>query len=135
MPCPEKRLDHGLALELAAQCVVLPSNHARCTTKEVAVVGAQPNGARLSCAAMLQRSQTYDSFKSRRRQLQPQVRLTRQGLARLGFPCPGDRQGYSRIRLLIHKTRAPLRTPPLSAGEGGDPGQSLFRSSNHTTKK
>src|SRR5439155_10770496 len=101
----------------------------------VSAIVTPPNGARLSCAAMLQRSQTYDSFKSRRRQLQPQVRLTRQGLARLGFPFPGDRQGYSRIRLVIPKARAPLRRPPLSAGEGADPGQSLFRSSNHTTKK
>src|SRR5439155_15531458 len=74
MPCPEKRLDHGLALELAAQCVVLPSNHARCTTKEVAVVGAQPNGARLSCGATFEHAQTYDSSNRRRRQLQAQVR-------------------------------------------------------------
>src|SRR5439155_25857677 len=44
------------------------TNSTQRTTKEVAVAGAQPNGARLSCAAMLQRSQTYDSFKSRRRQ-------------------------------------------------------------------
>ena len=73
-------------------------------------MNAPSNGARLSCAARLQRSQTYDSFKSRRRQLQPQVRLTRQGLARLGFPCPGDRQGTLRIRLLIRKARAPSRS-------------------------
>src|SRR5439155_22668767 len=93
------------------------------------------SGYRLNYSSMPQRAQTTDSQKSRRRQLQPQVRLTHQGIARLGFPCPSDRQGYSRIRLVIRKTRAPLRTPPLSAGKGADPGQSLFRSSNHTTKK
>jgi len=52
-PCPEKRPDFGLTLELAAQFVVLPSNSPSCTTKEVAVVGAQPNGARLSSAALM----------------------------------------------------------------------------------
>jgi len=33
-----------------------------------------PNGARLSCGATLERAQTYDSSKRRRRQLQAQVR-------------------------------------------------------------
>jgi len=74
MPCPETRPDRGLTLELTAQSVVLPSNSRARTTKEVSVVGAQPNGVRLSCGAKFEHTQTYDSLKKRRRQLQALVR-------------------------------------------------------------
>jgi len=53
MPCPDKRPDLRLTLDLAAQSVVLSSNSPSRTTKEVAVVGAQPNGSRLSCGALV----------------------------------------------------------------------------------
>src|SRR2546427_8683984 len=47
--------------------------------QNVVAVGlhAQPNGVRLSCGAKFERTQTYDSFKGRRRQLQAQVRQRR----------------------------------------------------------
>src|SRR5438876_10386249 len=44
------------------------------THKHCLLGGARPNGARLSCGATLERAQTYDSSKRRRRQLQAQVR-------------------------------------------------------------
>src|SRR3989442_5964230 len=73
-PWAGKRPDRGLTLDLAAQSVVLPSNSPSLTTKEVAGVRAQPNGARLSCGATFEHTQTYDSSKKRRRELQALVR-------------------------------------------------------------
>src|SRR3989442_10656986 len=49
MPCPEKRPDRGLTLELAAQCVVVLRTTRNAPPKKLPVAGAQPNGARLSC--------------------------------------------------------------------------------------